>query len=93
MKNKKNKEKTKKDSKYAWISLVLALFFWIPLINVIVLQISMFFGVAAMIRAKKHPDRYSGFLIALIPTIFAFISFIIGGYILILNLLGKNILS
>jgi len=88
-KKSKNTKTAKKDYKYVWLSLILVLFFWVPLINIILLPASMYFGVKAMLRARRKPEKYGGFLMALFITIFAFVSFIVGGYILIFSIMGK----
>ena len=92
-KNKKtinNKQEFKKDSFYAWVSLGLAFFFWVPLLNVILLLPgSMYFGVRAMKMAKRDPEKHGGFWLALISTIFAGTSFIFAAIILVMDITGK----
>jgi uncharacterized membrane protein len=83
-----NPKKGKKAT-YAWISLIIALFFWVPLLNVVlILPASIIFGIKAMIRARKHPELYNGFVLALISTIFASISFVASLIILIMSING-----
>lgn len=85
-----DKQKVKKDSSKAWISLVLALFFWVPLLNIIlILPGSIFMGVKAMINAKKKPDKFSGFYLALISVSCASVSFVYAVVILYLNVSGR----
>ena len=62
----KNK-KTKKDNSYAWISLILLLFLWVPILNVfLIIPASLFFSTTALIRARRSPEKYGGFAFALI---------------------------
>ena len=47
-----------KDSAHA--SFILALFSWIPLLNWVIAPISVYLGVAALIKIRKYPDKYEG---------------------------------
>ena len=88
----KTKESNKKelDSTNARISFILALFFWIPLLNLFpILPASMYFGIKAMVRVKKHPKIFGGFKLALFSVIWASISFIFSAVVLILYIQGK----
>jgi len=80
----------RKDSTYAWLSLVLALFFFVPLLNVLFfLPASVYFGIKAMINTRRKPEEYGGFWVALASVIFASVSFVYALVILILSLSGK----
>lgn len=80
----------RKDSTYAWLSLVLVLFFWIPLLNVFFfLPASIYFGIKAMKKARKEPTKHGGFWIALISVVVASVSFAYSLVVLIMSLSGK----
>lgn len=83
------RQKGKKKSAYAWFSLIFALFFWIPLLNVVFfLPASICFGIKAIVRARRQPKEYGGFALAVISTIFASVSFIASLIILIMSVSG-----
>lgn len=82
-------DKQKKNSSYAWISLILALFFWVPLLNLLILPLSIYFGVKAIKRVKKDPKKYGGFAIAVFSVIWASISLIFSIIFFVLDALGK----
>lgn len=72
----KKKKETGKEKQnpflfYVGISLALDLLFLVPLINLIALPFSIFFGVKAIRNAIKNPYRYGGKWIAIISIIFA----------------------
>jgi len=81
----------KKNSNYAWISLVLALFFWVPILSLVFLAASVFFGVKAIYKCRKEPQKYGGFYIALISVIFAVLAFFIAAFFLYLSVSGKSL--
>ena len=90
MKKSRKIKKEKRDSTYAWISLGLALFFWVPLLNVlIILPGSLYFGVRAIQQSRKEPKKYGGLVLASIVVVFSSISFIFAAIILYMSVTGK----
>ena len=85
----KHGQKSRKKLKYAWVSLIWALFFWVPILNVVLfLPASILFGIKAMLMAKRSPNIYGGFTLAAISTIFASVSFMASLIILIMSISG-----
>lgn len=50
----------KKSKAMALASFIFALFFWIPLLNMIFGALSIYLGVSALKKIKKEPQLYSG---------------------------------
>ena len=88
--NKAMKDKTKPSKTYAWISLVLVLFFWVPLLNILFfLPASAYFGIRAILASRRNPEKYGGFLIAVFSVSVAFVSFIFAVIVLLMDMSGK----
>lgn len=87
---KKGPENANKNSVYAWISLTLVFFFWVPILNVIfILPASMFFGAKAIRNAMREPEQYGGKWVAIIAVIIAAISFVFSLIVLIMDVRGS----
>ena len=49
----------KKDYTYVWLALVLSLFFWVPLLNVVLfLPLAIYLSTKQIRLAKKEPENY-----------------------------------
>ncbi|PIN86088.1 hypothetical protein COV19_06345 [Candidatus Woesearchaeota archaeon CG10_big_fil_rev_8_21_14_0_10_44_13] len=79
----------KKDSTYAWISFLLLFFFWVPLLNLIILPASIVFGAKAIRDVRADPKRYGGKWIAIISVLCSAISFIFSVVVLYMDIIGK----
>ncbi|HLC98584.1 MAG TPA: hypothetical protein VJC00_01095 [Candidatus Nanoarchaeia archaeon] len=80
----KNNKQTKKDMAYVWISLVLLLFVWVPVLNVLFfIPASLYFSITALTRAKKEPEKYRGLVFAAVLVVIGAISFLVSLYYLV----------
>jgi len=61
--------KGKKDSFYAKVSFYLSLGFWVPLFNLALSMISIFYAMKALKLIKKKPNKYGGFTYAIIALV------------------------
>jgi len=69
--------KEKKDSTHAWLSIILLLFFWIPLLNIILfLPASIHFAIKSIRKCKQHPESFKGHKLAIFSLITSIIFFI-----------------
>ncbi|MBD3249752.1 hypothetical protein GF336_06930 [Candidatus Woesearchaeota archaeon] len=79
----------KKKSKNAWVALMVSLFFWVPLLNVIIfLPLAIFLSSKQMVLARKRPDRYGGFVLSMLVLLHASISFIFSLRVLLMSYYG-----
>ena len=61
--------KIKKDNFYAKTALILSLGFWIPLFNIGLTIVSIFFSLKALNLVDKHPKKFSGRTFAIIALV------------------------
>ncbi len=72
----------KKDFFYAKTAFYLSLGFWIPLFNVAMSILSIYFAFKALKLIDKHPEKYSGrkyTIIALVLSLSSLLLMIVGG--------------
>jgi hypothetical protein len=57
------KTKAKKDYSYVWIALILSLFFWVPMLNVLVfLPLAIYLSIRQIQLQKKNQEKYGRFI-------------------------------
>ena len=59
----------KKDNFYAKTAFILSLGFWIPLFNIGLTTVSIFFACKALKLVDKNPKKYSGRILAIFSLI------------------------
>ena len=70
-----------------WIALVFLLLFLVPLLNVLVfLPLAVFFCMKQILRVKKNPEKYGGFMLSIVILMYVIISYIMSLGILILSI-------
>lgn len=78
------------NKKYAWASFILLLFFWIPFFNIwIILPLSFYFGIKAILYSTREPKKYGGFYLSLFSIILCFLVFVYG--VIIQYLIAKGV--
>ncbi|MBI2140103.1 DUF4190 domain-containing protein [Candidatus Woesearchaeota archaeon] len=72
------------DNSRAVISLVLAVFFWIPLLNIPIAIASIYMGIRALKNIRERPQHYSGrkYAVAAITISAITLAFTAGAFIL-----------
>jgi len=80
----------KKDYKYVWIALAFSLFFWVPLLNIILfLPIAILFSAKQIKLALREPEIYGNLIFPVIILAHSTFSIIISAFILYLSTSGK----
>lgn len=83
-------ENIKKDHSYVWIALILSLFFWVPLLNVIIfLPSAICLSTKQIILAKRYPERYGSLIFPALVLAHSTFSIIASSFILYLSITGK----
>ncbi|MBW2982482.1 hypothetical protein KY343_06390 [Candidatus Woesearchaeota archaeon] len=81
--------KIKKDYHYVWIALILSLFFWVPLLNIIFfLPLAIILSIKQIKLAKKEPNKYGKLIFPAIILAHSTFSIIASSFILYLNFIG-----
>ena len=85
-----NIEIKKKNYSYVWIALVLSLFFWVPLLNIMFfLPLAIFFSIKQIILIKKEPERYGRIIFHSLILAHSSFSIMASAFILYLSISGK----
>jgi len=61
----------KKDITCAWISFICIIFFWVPIVNLVLLPLSIYFSIRQIKLVKKDGSKYGGYLFCLVMVIFS----------------------
>ncbi|MBW2966253.1 hypothetical protein KY342_04070 [Candidatus Woesearchaeota archaeon] len=82
--------KRKKDYAYVWIALFLSLFFWVPIINIIVfLPLAIYLSITQIRLQKTDPERYGRLIYPALVLVHSSFSIIVSTIILVLSMIGK----
>jgi hypothetical protein len=84
-----NGEIIKKDYSYVWIALILSLFFWVPILNIVAfLPAAMYFSTKQIGLAKYEPEKYGRVIYPAIIFAHSIVSMIFSLLILIISTRG-----
>lgn len=84
------RQKKKKDYRFAWIALILSLFFWVPILNLIFFLPSAIYLSTKQIKlAKKDPKIYGRLIFPGIVLVHSTFSIIVSLFILYLGTTGR----
>jgi hypothetical protein len=80
----------KKHYYYAWIALILSLFFWVPILNIVLfLPSAIYLSIKQIMLAKKEPERYGSLIFPILILVHSTFSIIVSTYILYISATGK----
>jgi len=84
-----NKNK-KKDYYLAWIALILSLFFWVPILNILFfLPLAIYLSIKQIKLAKKQPEIYGRLIFPVLILAHSTFSIIASTFILYLSTTGR----
>ena len=79
----------KKDYSYVWIALVLSLFFWVPILNIVAfLPAAMYFSIKQISLIKEDPKKYGRLIYPSLVLAHSMFSIFASIFILILSVKG-----
>ncbi len=88
--NEENTNIGKKDYSYVWIALVLSLFFWVPLLNVVFfLPLAVYLSIKQIRLAKTEPEKYGTLIFPALILAHSSFSIIASIIIMFLNSTGR----
>ena len=87
--NEENINTEKKDYSYVWIALILSLFFWVPILNIIAfLPAAMCFSVKQIVLIKKNSAKYGRLIYPSLILVHSVFSMCMSLLILVLSVKG-----
>jgi len=88
--NMENLKQGKKNYTYAWVALILSLFFWIPILNIVLfLPSAIYLSIKQIRLARKEPEKYGKLIFPVLVLAHSSFSIIISIIILFLSTTGR----
>lgn len=81
-----NLKKGKKKYTYAWIALILSLFFWVPILNIVFfLPSAIYLSIKQIRLARKEPEKYGMIIFSSLILAHSSFSIVVSIIVLILS--------
>lgn len=85
-----NLKKSKKNHTYVWIALIFSLFFWIPLLNIVLfLPLAIYFSIKQIRFTIKEPETYGRLIFPVLILAHSTFSIVVSSFILYLSVTGR----